>query len=295
MSAGYDLTQLLLTIAAASASIAAILGGFIASKLISINSEREAVLSRIAEVEQRQKHKQSELLEIQNSKTEEAAIDFITSNIDSLVEMKALSEVYRNDVQQEISIDALAPYWGRALSLLDELASSDINEGEMSPLNEDDLPKVIAVKYSNDEFAYTVCKKAVKHIIQEHQKTTVHDAILIGEYNIGEIGQVSSALETERMNALKSELSWLEYQGQQLQYEKSRLSKPKGMKGGLVVFALFSILCIIAPLSLAPLIVNDRCVFLIWKISIIAVFTIGLTTVFMYLAYLLKWKEKKND
>ena len=38
-----ELTALLTTIASASASFVAILGGFIASKLIAVNGEREAV------------------------------------------------------------------------------------------------------------------------------------------------------------------------------------------------------------------------------------------------------------
>lgn len=43
----YDLTTVLTTIASASASIVAILGGFIASKLITISSERAAALDRV--------------------------------------------------------------------------------------------------------------------------------------------------------------------------------------------------------------------------------------------------------
>ena len=39
----YDLTSILVTISAASASFVAILGGFIASKLLSINGARDAV------------------------------------------------------------------------------------------------------------------------------------------------------------------------------------------------------------------------------------------------------------
>lgn len=46
----YDLTAVLTTIAAASASIVAILGGFIASKLIAISSERSAALDRLKQV-----------------------------------------------------------------------------------------------------------------------------------------------------------------------------------------------------------------------------------------------------
>ena len=46
----YDLTAVLTTIAAASASIVAILGGFIASKLIAISSERSAVLDHLKQM-----------------------------------------------------------------------------------------------------------------------------------------------------------------------------------------------------------------------------------------------------
>ena len=42
------LTAMLTTISAASASFVAILGGFIASKLLSINGERDAVAGQIA-------------------------------------------------------------------------------------------------------------------------------------------------------------------------------------------------------------------------------------------------------
>lgn len=47
----YDLKTVLTTIAACSASIVAILGGFIASKLIAINAERDEVNTRISELD----------------------------------------------------------------------------------------------------------------------------------------------------------------------------------------------------------------------------------------------------
>ena len=48
----YDLTTVLTTIAACSASIVAILGGFIASKLIAISAERDEVNTRISELDE---------------------------------------------------------------------------------------------------------------------------------------------------------------------------------------------------------------------------------------------------
>ena len=43
-------SSLLLTIAGASASFVAILGGFIASKLISLNSERDSTQSKLKQL-----------------------------------------------------------------------------------------------------------------------------------------------------------------------------------------------------------------------------------------------------
>ena len=48
----YELTSFLTTIAAASASIVAILGGYIASKLISLDSERNENIDRIKEIKE---------------------------------------------------------------------------------------------------------------------------------------------------------------------------------------------------------------------------------------------------
>ena len=48
----YELTTVLTTIAACSASIVAILGGLIASKLITLNTERDEVNARITELDE---------------------------------------------------------------------------------------------------------------------------------------------------------------------------------------------------------------------------------------------------
>ena len=47
----YDLTATLTTIAAASASFVAILGGFIASKLIAVSGEREETINKLGDIE----------------------------------------------------------------------------------------------------------------------------------------------------------------------------------------------------------------------------------------------------
>ena len=91
----YDLTALLTTVAASSASFVAILGGFIASKLISISGERDAVLSKLNEIDEQKKFKEAELTKLRSKLKEQAALAFIKTNIQALVERKNAEEVFQ--------------------------------------------------------------------------------------------------------------------------------------------------------------------------------------------------------
>ena len=67
------------------------------------------------------------------------------------------------------------------------------------------------------------------------------------------------------------------------------------MRAGLILFALFSVSCIIFPLSLVPLCVENYCVFVVCKVAVIAVFSLGLIAIFCYLVFLLNWKDDKRS
>lgn len=63
------------------------------------------------------------------------------------------------------------------------------------------------------------------------------------------------------------------------------------MKSGLVIFALFTIFCIIVPLVFSPFSVNSYLAFIITKIVFLLLFSAGLLAIFTYLVYLLKWDD----
>ena len=286
----YDLTSLLTTIAASSASFVAILGGFIASKLITINGEREAVLAKISEIEQQRSFKQSEFDRLRNDELESLALGFIRSNIEALICQKDLDTVYRSDLQYDISIEDLTPYWNRAKNLVDELleALNSCEAGEK--LNENDLPKAFAQKYRQDGFAYETGEKIMKYYIKQSTKRNQSSILNVGldldmdDYIVS--SPVQSAIDRNRMESLRSEVAWLGLQLQQLEDEKQRLTKPKGMGIGLIIFGAFSVLCIILPLVLCPLMVETIRAFRITKLIILLLFAVGLASVFGYLVYL---------
>ena len=63
------------------------------------------------------------------------------------------------------------------------------------------------------------------------------------------------------------------------------------MKSGLVIFALFTVFCIIMPLAFSPFSANNYRTFIIVKIVFLLLFSAGLLAIFAYLVYLLKWDE----
>lgn len=82
----YDLTSILTTIAACSASFVAILGGFIASRLISLNAERDEIQTRLSEINEEIVFYEKERNTSQSAIDEDDALDFIIDNIVGIIE-----------------------------------------------------------------------------------------------------------------------------------------------------------------------------------------------------------------
>lgn len=275
----------------AASSIVAILGGFIVSRLISINSRRISVLGKIKEIEEQQEFKQVELNRLQKDKKESAALDFISTNAESLLQRDKVDVVYRVDLQQELALEELKPFWNRALNLMGELFNIVENDSEHNFLKENDLPKPYATKYSSDDFAYSVGEIIMKEIKkQSRDKFSPYNF----DVGISYSNNMLSTINDKRISDLELELKWLKYQRKQLLDEKQTLIKPKGMSAGLAIFAFIAVFCIIIPLLLSPLEVNDYCIFLWYKYSAIFAFTVGLLSIFLYLLMLLKWKNDQK-
>ena len=83
----YDLTVLLITIAAASASFIAILGGLVASKLLSINGERDLLLDKMAINKSKADFLKEKIEAIQTELIEDDALDFIRDNMDEKIDI----------------------------------------------------------------------------------------------------------------------------------------------------------------------------------------------------------------
>ena len=114
----YDLTAVLTTIAAASASFVAILGGFIASKLIAISGEREENVNRLADIDEEIAYRTEVLEAAQQENTEEDALCFVLDHIDPLMDWYVIDTVYKHEEHPDISLETLRPYWEKARDIV---------------------------------------------------------------------------------------------------------------------------------------------------------------------------------
>lgn len=296
----YDLTAVLTTIAAASASIVAILGGFIASKLIAISSERSAALDRLKQINEEMEFHVSERDKIQAEKDEDDALGFIRATIDDLYAGNSLENVYSSADHPGISSDRLKPYWDRAVMLKEQFREQ---VEKHDTLNDDYIPERLILAVKEDDFGYEVLlalgkklKKRVRAAERAREKANNPFSFVAPDISDLEFPAVTGSgyayqKNCEVIQEHNAAIALLELQKKQCHEQIQTRKKPHGMKLGLVIFALFALCCIIAPLIASPFATESYKAFVIVKAVFLGLFGMGLISIFGYLVYLLKWDE----
>lgn len=283
---GYDLT-LFSTIASASASFVAIIGGFIASKLIAINADRSAVDDRIVETEELFHLKMEQAEELKMELADDDALDFIEDHMDALAEGKPLSEVYETNKTQRLEYEDMIPYWNRAIELHKRFSDSYTEDCEV---NEDGIPTEFATQIVDDSFGYAFCCKladyedGTKWMIQHSMpvSTKLHDAN-VSWYNG----------KQKEFEAILRDLGVVQLQREQLERQRKALVKPAHIKAGLWIFGLITLFDILLPLVFMRLIPIYPQIEECAETISVACMAAGLIATFIYLFCLLGWKPQK--
>ncbi|MCD7723964.1 MAG: hypothetical protein LUI12_00160 [Clostridiales bacterium] len=300
----YDLTSFLTTIAAASASIVAILGGFIASKLISLSSERSAAIERLKQITEELDVRTSEKNRIQAENDADDAFDFVREHITALMSNESLDAIYDESERPVLQKSVLSDYWDKAKNVFALYCSAAKEKGFR--LNDDHVPMTLARDYTDDDFCYSVCREIGSEFERqqkaaERAKKKAQDSLGLS-FDYPDISEIMTKQVTpggywysknaERIDEQKSAITILELQKEQTEKQLRSLKKPKGMWLGLCIFAVFSILCIILPLAFTPFSTEDVYYYLLVKTVFIALFSLGLIAIFLYLVYLLRWDDR---
>lgn len=273
------LPSLLLAIASLSASFVAILGGFIASRLITISGERASCVSQLNEVRGQLIYYRGLRNIIDTNRNEEDAIRYIYDHMAELVDGEALEEVYEEDELQLIEFDDLEPLWKRALEVK-EFFDACLHDKKCA-LNSDYIPVIAAEEYSGDLFAYEFCKLYAGWGFGEH------------DFDNTPFRETGDWYEDDKQKAMEytTQLMILDMREKQLTTSLRGLEKPRGMGIGLMLFVLFSAFNIILPLILSLIPFAGYSVFVVAGICILFL-TTGLVATFVYLIWMLRWKDK---
>ena len=114
----YDFTTQLSTMASCSATLIAIIGGLVANKVISLSAEKKSAQNRITQIDEEFKRCDEKISELTEWIDYYDAEEYIDDNLEDLLELKELSEVYVDTPDNSMSYDEMLPYWNKALELV---------------------------------------------------------------------------------------------------------------------------------------------------------------------------------
>lgn len=289
----YDLTPMLTTIASCSATIIAILGGFISSKLISINTEKSEVTNRIQEINEELEHFKKIYETDLYSSQKEDALHFIRENIESLIEGQPLNSLQAIQAEERpiLNYHEMLPFWEKALNLLDDFAKNDHN------YNSEGVP--VSFAECDDDFAYETFLLVKKYSDREEKKRQRShsgfgllgnfdlsiDALDVADFTVG-----NTIFDEKNLTDNKNRIAYLELELQQKQKQEKFLKYPKGMSIGIIIFTLFAILGIVIPLLYVPLEVTEHMVYVKFAGVFMGAFSLCIVTTIIYFIWLLKQK-----
>ena len=283
-----DLT-LFSTIASASASFVAIIGGLIASKLITINGERESINTQLRDLDEVIAMKVKEEALIKEELEDDDALEYILDHIEEIESKTPLSDVYETDEPQRLEFVVLEEYWKIAIDLYEKFQSVWSEDCET---NSDGIPVELAAEWSSDDFMYSLCKRFTQ--LDSGVAWALRQSLTATEANVNWY----NARSKERSAVLR-EIDALKLQREQLERRKLSLVQPANMKWGLRIFSGIIVTCILLPLLLMKLIPIFPQIAACAETTCITLAAIGLISTIIYMYSLLRWKaeepEGKND
>ncbi len=288
------LTAMLTTISAASASFVAILGGFIASKLLSINGERDAVAGQIANLTAQIDQKQKKEDRYRHEVNEHDAIYFIIKHIDDFYGRVELREIYDSDEKPGIDFDDMQPFWEKAVAFKEDFMNA-ILSGEKT--DESGIPLSIAPQLKKDYFFDEVFSSLKSELWlsreERRRKSQGYSEDIFDSFPQPAIPPMTPKWYSkycDKINDLVWEIDQLELQKKLLEQREKELNTPYGMKRGLIIFVLFSVFNIVLPLTQCNNVFKNPLCYYVVMLLFMSTFTLGLAATFCYLVSMLKWR-----
>lgn len=318
----FDVNWLLSATAQSTAAIVAILGGFIATRLMTDSSKRKEIEAHIKDIDDEITFKKARATKLYGELLEYRAIDFIHDHskqiwrIYSKKETTTLKTIL-DDEKSDFDLSEIQPYWDETFSLA-KIIHSKILDKKLK-LDGKDVDAIL--KKEINSFQYYICNdlfhKLMEVVEEEEEEPKREVKKQEGYYSpfLGTIPSVepfeistdifdslSANYYTESAEYLKRydehqkllyELDLLALQKRNLSYRQRSLEKPNDVFIGLIVLTLFAVIGILIPLSLMP--VNTAEIMtpeIIWIANLdVMLFAFGLVLVISYFVWFFMYKK----
>lgn len=319
----FDVNWLLSATAQSTAAIVAILGGFIATRLMTDSSKRKEIEAHIKDIDDEITFKKARATKLYGELLEDRAVDFIHDH------SKQICRIYLGDetttletiLDDEISdfvLSEIQPYWDETFSLADIIASK-LHDKKLK-IYEKDVAAIL--KKEINSFQYYICNNLFDKLMEVLGEQTKREEKQEEDKHLSIFGNLSSfkfpemntdiqrsilinSLYTNFTNTkdyqkkydghqkLLYELDLLALQKKNLSYRQRSLEKPNDVFIGLIVLTVFAVIGILIPLSLMP--VNTAEIMtpeIIWIANLdIMLFAIGLGLVISYFVWFFMYKK----
>ena len=234
----YDLTTILSTMIACSATFVAIIGGLIANKAISDRAEKEAIERQLSQIDLEISAIDRDIDSVSNWINEYNAKEFIQENIDELLDGKPLVEVYNHDDSNDIEYDEMLPFWDSVLDAVKQFRAHASTE-----TNNEGIPKVIVNNLT--PFQREICSM-YKYSIADNEISYFEKSTAIG------ISATSKRVEyynakVKELEELINKKENLVVREQVLQDRKDDVCISHSVRNGIKIFITISVTNIILP------------------------------------------------
>jgi len=280
----YDLTSILSTMTACTATFVAIIGGLIASKAISDRAEKDSIDRQLTQLDMEIDSINNSIDYLSNWINESDANDFISAHINELLDGKPLDEVYDHSDKNDIEFDDMLLYWNKATEAID-LFRSHIS----SERNKQGIPKDIVENLNS--FQKDFCAR-YRHSIEDNEVALYEKCSIVSSSVEHSIVQFYN----ERIDELDEELKkkdLLIIRKQVLTEKRKELSTSHNVKHGINIFIIVSIVNIIIPVFIMlfnP--TQNKGWFVAETVFSFITFSFGIIAMIIYICSLFPKKEK---
>jgi hypothetical protein len=289
-----NLNILISTIISSTAALVAIIGGFLVSRVITLSSEKNAIVRRLREIDNELNNKKKMLDRIELILLEEDVDDFIHEHAkEILIEEISIKDILDSDDSTDLTEDELKPYIEKLYKIfkhLMKLIEETANDYAL-PSNFDDFVKNKGIKIDEKKNWYELVYRTIWNALPEatlsnplwgvNLKPLISNSALINS-----VSPVTSQIYRDRVkerDKLEDEIQILTGMKEEQEKILRDYGKVSGLWGGLAVLIYACIVGITIPSTLLPYPLNtfDD---VATKQHLLALFFSELIALFVYLA-----------